>query len=475
MRLASREFTHADQMQFASASGDFNPMHVDALQARRTQAGAPVVHGIHMLLWALDSFAAAHPDLPPVRAFRAQFSKFVYLNERIDIEVTHYRQSSARLSLSVGGVSRSKLSIDFGEPSGVFPEWAAASLETLPLITEPLNLTFEETAGRSGRLHLKMTPEDAADIFPAATRTLGPQRIAAIAASTFLLGMVCPGLHSIYSELSASICCDSTQSDALSFRVTDTDPRFRSVDQEIAGAGINGEVKGFARNPPVEQATMASLKDLVAPQEFSGALALIIGGSRGLGELTAKLVATGGGRVVVTFQNGKNDADKVASEICSSGGECRTLSYDARKPAAEQLASLTDAPTHLYYFATPGIFRPQAEAFSAERLQDFLAVYVDGFWRLTKVLREKQTDISSFYPSTVFVEDRPRGMTEYAMAKAAGEVLCAEMNLTFAPMHITVSRLPRLPTDQTASITATETADPVETMLPLIRQVQAHP
>ena len=58
MRLAVRKFTSADQIQFATVSGDCNPMHVDAVQARRMQSGAPVVHGIHLLLWALDSYAA---------------------------------------------------------------------------------------------------------------------------------------------------------------------------------------------------------------------------------------------------------------------------------------------------------------------------------------------------------------------------------------------------------------------------------
>lgn len=66
-------------------------------------------------------------------------------------------------------------------------------------------------------------------------------------------------------------------------------------------------------------------------------------------------------------------------------------------------------------------------------------------------------------------------MTEYTMAKVAGEALCSDMNEAFAPMHVTQSRLPRLPTDQTASLTDVPTADPVETLLPIIREVQSWP
>jgi hypothetical protein len=282
-------------------------------------------------------------------------------------------------------------------------------------------------------------------------------------------------LHSIYSELSVRVCAESGNSDSLAFRVTETDPRFRSIEQEIAGGGIAGTVNGFARVPPVQQATMQELAGVVGPTEFAGSTAIIVGGSRGLGELTAKLVATGGGRVVVTWQTGKDDAERVAQEICAAGGACETLCYDAREPAAHQFAGLTHEPTHLYYFATPPIFRPQPTIFSTERLNEFLAVYVGGFWLLSCTLRARQPRLSIFYPSSVFVTERPQGMTEYTMAKAAGEVLCADMNVSMTPTRVTVSRLPRLPTDQTASVTAVEAGDPVDVMLPIVREVQSWP
>jgi hypothetical protein len=287
--------------------------------------------------------------------------------------------------------------------------------------------------------------------------------------------MVWPGRHSIYSELSFSTCAAYVPQEFLAFRVTETDTRFRSVEQEIAGGGLTGTIKSFASLPPVQQASMESLAGLVAPDEFAGSVALIVGGSRGLGELTAKLIATGGGRTIITWHTGKDDAERVAQEIRSAGGTCETLAYDARMPAAEQLAFLQVAPTHAYYFATPAIFRPQAEIYHAERFQEFLAVYVDGFWQLSQALRARQSRLSLLYPSSVLVAERPQGMGEYAMAKAAGELLCAEMNASQAPLHVTVSRLPRLLTDQTATIVPTEVGLPVDTMLPVVREVQSWP
>ncbi|MGA2251119.1 SDR family NAD(P)-dependent oxidoreductase [Terracidiphilus sp.] len=473
--LAQRVFTLDDQIRFASISGDSNPMHMDALQARRTQAGAPVVHGIHLLLWALDALAHAHLDLPQLRSLRAHFNKFVYLDEPVEIVLSEYSPKGARLHVAVDGIPRSKFNIAFGD---VAAECPSISNALTPLITIPnaaSDLKFEEMASLSGRLPFRMQPEDAQAFFPSATEWLGAQRIASLAASTCLAGMVCPGLHSIYSELSVKACGESSAQNFLDFHVSQADERFRSIELEIAGGGFTGTAYCTARLPPVEQATMQSLAGLVSPGEFVGSTALIIGGSRGLGELTAKLIAAGGGHVVVTWKNGKDDAERVAHQIRSAGGACDTLPYDAGKPASEQLTSLAHIPSHVYYFATPSIFRPQSEMFIANRLREFEEIYVHGFWQLIRALRAMQPGLSLFYPSSIAVEERPHGMTEYTMAKAAGEVLCADVNESMAPLHVTTSRLPRLLTDQTASVAATETENLVDVMLPIIREVQSWP
>ncbi|MGD0628260.1 MAG: SDR family NAD(P)-dependent oxidoreductase [Terracidiphilus sp.] len=475
MRLAERAFSYADQMRFAAASGDRNPMHVDALQARRTQAGAPVVHGINLLIWALDSLAARHPELPPLRGFAEQFYNFIHLDEKVYLELIELRYDGARLNICVDGAPRSRVTLQFGEPIQAEPSWFADSVQPIPLVAEPMNLEFEQMGGRSGRFPFAMSVEDAAALFPCATNWIGARRVRALAATTYLIGMVCPGMYSIFREMSIKTCIDPGLPEALAFRVTKTDARFRMVDQEIAGGGLTGLVKSFARTPPVRQATMESLTDVVGETDFAGSLALVIGGSRGLGELTAKLIASGGGRVIITWQTGRDDAERVAREIRDAGGACETLAYDSRKSATEQLAGLIEAPTHAYYFATPAIFRPQSEVYSSERFGEFVAVYVDGFWQLSQALRALQPKLSLFYPSSVAVTERPRGMTEYTMAKAAGEVLCADMNAFQAPLRVIVKRLPRLATDQTASNTAAESALALDTMLPIVREVQGGP
>jgi hypothetical protein len=410
-----------------------------------------------------------------MRRILCHFGKFVYLNENVEVKIAEQSPTKVRLNISVDNISRSKATIDFGDEREDCPVWYADCLQSVNVTPHALNLSFEDLGGRSGTVPFQMTEKQSAGFFPSAVKWLGALPVASLAATTYLVGMVCPGLHSIFSSLTVTACRESSSAGGLAFRVTDTDPRFGSIEQEIAGGGLTGTVSAFFRSPPVKQATMEMLAGLVEPAEFAGSLALIVGGSRGLGELAAKLIATGGGRVLITWQSGKDEAEKVAEEIRAAGGACETFAYDARKSAAEQLAWLADAPTHAYYFATPAIFRQQSELFSRERLKEFMAIYVDGFWQLAHALRSRQPSLSIYYPSSISVTERPKGMTEYTMAKAAGEVLCADMNVSLSPLRTFVSRLPRLSTDQTASVTPVETASALETMLPIVREVQSWP
>ena len=471
--LAQKSFTMHDQIQFAAASGDRNPIHIDQLSARRTQAGAIVVHGINLLLWALNAFAAARPNLFHLSSLRAHFKRLVYLDEPAKVILDNVDEASALLRVVVEGSLKSEFVLEFGRPTKTAPQWSIAPLEIFTFSDEARDLNLEQIPNIRGRLPFRMTAADASTSYPAATRWLDTTFIQGLAATSHLVGMICPGLHSIYSELSISGCIASDQTaSGLAFRVSKTIPRFAIVTEEIAGPNFTGTVKTIVRAPPTRQATMQSLAGIVAQDEFAGSLALIVGGSRGLGELTAKLIAAGGGRVLITWQSGSADALRVAEEIKLCGGTCETLQLDVRVPVEGQLTSLAEAPTHAYYFATPLISRPRSDIYAAKRFGEFLNVYVDGFWQLTLALRARMPTISIFYPSSVFVTERPPGMTEYAMAKAAGESLCADINAQLAPTHVTVKRLPRMPTDQTASLIAVKTEDPLHVMLPIVREVQ---
>ena len=118
----------------------------------------------------------------------------------------------------------------------------------------------------------------------------------------------------------------------------------------------------------------------------------------------------------------------------------------------------------------------QIPTWDARLFDEFTAFYLTGFADLVEGgLRLRPEGITAFYPSTVYVDTRPAELTEYAMSKAAGEVLCADLPTQLRGLRIVARRLPRLPTDQTNSLVPVDTVDPLFVMLPLVRETQQQP
>jgi hypothetical protein len=310
-------------------------------------------------------------------------------------------------------------------------------------------------------------------MFPHAAGYLGADRVGALACSSTLVGMVVPGLYSLYGELEVALEASDGGAE-LAYEVVSVNSDFRILRIAVRGAGLIGQVRAVCRQPPVSQPDMMTVSRLVGRTEFAGCEALIVGGSRGIGEATAKLVAAGGGRVTVTYRSGRSDAEAVVNEISGWGGQCELAAYDVQQPAAAQISRLPHAPTHAYYFATPTIARRKAALFDPARFDELNRYYVDGFSDLVRACAQRRPEgVRLFYPSTIYVEERPLEMTEYAMSKAAGELLCADLERQLRHVSIVVRRLPRIATDQTVSLIPTSAAAAHEVMLPILRAMHA--
>ncbi len=475
--LAHRTFGKDDQAAFARLSGDFNPVHMDPIAARRTQAGAVVVHGVHGALWALDKLAELGIVGGNICSLSVQFRKFAYLGDKVELRLLHRDEASVTAEIAAGALTMTTVSIKLGTSHEVedieLDGKACMSVEH----KGPTDFVrIEDLVQLSGCMNVADRSEQVAKQFPHAVAVIGRERTTAIALLSALVGMVCPGRHSLFAAFAVEFVDTPRARDIVSFHVRETDDRFRIVRMSVIGAGLRGTVQAFMRWPSVAQAAIGDIAKIVSTSEFAGSTALIVGGSRGLGALTAKIVAAGGGEVIVTYAKGREDAAELSEGIRAHVGRnvCQTVPYDAREDAASQLASLGRGVSHIYYFATTPIAKQKDGPFSAHVLDEFMEIYVKGFYDCCRFMAGQTSHrVTAFYPSSIFVENSPPAMIEYAMAKAAGEMLCENINHSPSRIRAIVSRLPRLLTDQTATVPPVAARDPLEVMLPIIRQVQA--
>ena len=474
--LATRAFASHDQVIFAGLTGDFNPIHLDPVTARKTQAATVVVHGVHAILWALDKLVELGAVTEEIVSLNVQFRNFIPVGKQVQLKLLSRDAKSARLELCLGRLTTITLIVAFGTRKGNTSIDVPDAAPRTSVTDKPAHFVrIEEMAKLSGWMDHLDRPNEIQRQFPYASSAIGSHRVAAIALLSTLVGMICPGLHSLFGGFAVQLVDDPHNQNGIRFQVSGMDERFRMVRMNVSGAGICGSVQAFLRWPPIAQASLTEIMSIVGPAEFAGSVALIIGGSRGLGALTAKILAAGGGKVILTYATGRADAAELTEEIRNqTASDCQALQYNVHDEAAAQLKNIKAGLTHLYYFATSNIARQKESAFVMSLFDEFVQIYVKGFYDCCNYLGEHGSGaLTAFYPSSVFVESNPPDMTEYCMAKMAGEMLCANMNRAGGRVHIIVSRLPRLLTDQTATVFPVGTEDPLKVMLPAIRNVQS--
>lgn len=462
-----RLYTPDLQHEFARLSGDFNPIHVDPVAARRTVAGGLVVHGIHHLLAALDFAVGTNADARGVTEINAKFLKPVLSGDTLAFEISG--SDPCKIVCRNEGEITGRVSIRFGGAVLV----SNASLPALPCeeVAEP---AFEELAGKAGRLPLGLDVAQAQQLFPRALAVLGPEGMTEVLAVSRLVGMHCPGLHSLLTEVALRFDGAGTPG-FLEYRVQEAHPVYRQLVMAVNGPHLHGSVTSFYRPPPVTQPGMPEVARVVEGESFAVSRALIVGGSRGLGEVTAKIIAAGGGLPVITYHSGADDAARVAGEILAWGGRCEVVQLDVLEDmaAVNRIFAAQDAPHSIYYFATAKIGARRG-FFNHALLQEYQKVYVGAFGRLldAALAANPVRELRAFYPSTVFVADMPQEFAEYAMAKKTGEELCAFYNQHSQKIRIVCERLPRLKTDQTSALLAAPAQDALEAMLPHVRLVE---
>lgn len=461
--MTTRCFTMLDQNRFAALSGDFNPLHTDPVVARRTMLGGVAVHGIHLLLWALDELAAQR-GLRGFSRLRVHFDRGVSVDEIVQVD---WREEETRLVGRLSGDAGTLTRITLMPAETAALPWTADNSVTTPACQEH---DMPALAGRAGGIELTL-PASWQTMFPHLAVGFPAAYVAVLLGSTRLVGMVCPGLHSIYSALDLTCDRDSATATTLRWEVIRADPRVRLVDMAVSAGSLRGLVMTLLRPKPYVQPRLAELCTANPRSIFAGQQVIVIGGSRGLGELAAKLLAAGGASVTITWCRGEAESLAIVAEAAALGLTVRAAKFDVAAPPTDLPAPY--APyTHMYYFATPHIPTGQSGCFYPKVFAKLLDTYVAGLARSAAWLMPRaEPNAMIWYPSTILLEQPDQKFAEYTAAKACGEALCAQLAAQLAPLRLITDRLPRLSSDQTQSLTPLALSDGVATLRAALERV----
>ncbi len=287
------------------------------------------------------------------------------------------------------------------QPGKSVAERAAQPASAPPTMSEPADLRFEQLAGQTGTVAI--ADGDAAIAVSRAAATLSAlSGIKALLATSQIVGMACPGLHSLFAGLDINFDRVGQSGRPFAYAVRKVDARFRSLQIDISGYGAMGRLDAFARPPPPSQAGMAEIcrprhrNPLCGPE--IACRRRLPRARRGDGENRRRRR-----RTFRHHLQGKQHTRPNASsaEILKCGGQCDILHYDALSPArraAERtrhrrlrllFRDAKDIPAqislvrageaaHLLEFLCRRLFRPLQRAGSRSTCKTRRVLSVDG-------------------------------------------------------------------------------------------------
>jgi len=474
------------QMNFAHLTGDHNPIHVDAAVGRRSSFGDVIAHGMNVALSSIERYLAARSretaaPPPGIARIQLQFLKPVFVDEGLAIVCVSSDRKRTRLSVRHQQSDLATITLVWRQTVSEAAKHRSTALASHqrvePPRRDPVRRKIQGGDGFAGKLPLRVGGDLLAHAYPRCVDWLGERAVAGLALLSTIVGMEWPGEYSLFTNatIDFSDIPDGGAPDHLAFRAMSTKTEYAFTRLAVEGPDFSGALDAFFRPAPVKQPSTAELSHAIRTDEFKGCTALVVGGSRGLGEIAAKLLALGGADIILTYKSSVAEAEAVRTEIISTGARCDLLQFDACIQAAPLLPAVAaSARLLLLYFPSPQIFRRRTTAFSKAWLAEFLDVYVDGFLNTLNVAKRWTSGpISVLYPSSEALDHPGQELIEYAAAKAAGEAICRAIAAEDQQLTMEVPRLPRLLTDQTNSVVQVKTAPPAGILLPILRRMAA--
>ncbi len=463
-----KKINQSSQLLFSNFSGDFNPVHTDPMYARRSMYGEQVVHGINTLLLAINYFAKTLKNNFQINKIDVKFLKPIFLDTKFDFKIISNEKNNAEIHILSNDAICTKIKLQFYYTKNAFKY--KNFYKTRPKKTNPKIFSYEKSKNICQSIEITYDYEDLLKIYPYLLQKLNNYQIGVILSLTRLVGMNCPGLNSLFSSFNINFKEKLVIDNKLNYSLKNYDDRFSLFDIKIYSESFEGSVIAFNRPSSVSQPHYSKLIHLVKKKEFLNQRALIIGGSRGLGEMTAKLLSIGGANVTITYNKGIKDCSLVVDEINSSGGTAEPLKLNILEDNYSYFDTLENdrLPTHIYYYPTPFIFSGSKGFYSEKLFNNFSKYYVEGFFNTVDYFIKKNI-INYFYPSTVAIDELPADMLEYTLAKSSGEKLCEFFKKKYSKINIYSTKLPRLETDQTVSLFPVKNEDPTKILLTHLR------
>ena len=456
-------FKLIDQLDFAKMSGDFNPIHLDQNYARRSISGNVAVYGINLVFWGLNQFLKSKKTEIKIKKINIIFSKFININQNIKLKIFQ-KKKKILFNFLESDILVSDFEIEYERNKKNKDYYSNKKfVKKKPLILNFENFKINEKFIENSSINEPLLKKKYLYMY----KYLSFSQIIDFVTITRFVGMRVPGQDSILSKL--NLFYKSSKVNKNQFKITSVDNRFNLINLYYRGKNLSGNIRTLMRPKKINQ-DIENKNLKINKKEFVKQKALVIGGSKGLGEATVKILSLGSAKILFSYFRGKKDALQHRKAFKKN---IKTFHLNIEKKInLNTLKNIKNfKPTHLYYFATPRIFSGSGYEFKEKNFAIFNNYYLTGFQKIFNQL-DKKILKSVFFPSSVAINQVTNKLCEYACSKAAQEILLKYLNEKYKTINFLCPRLPRLKTDQTLSILDRKSELPFRRLLKLVKKIK---
>ena len=432
--LSKKKFTLKDQACFSNFSGDYNPIHLCDVYARKTIYGQIIVHGMNILFWSLDSILKEKINF---RSIKVKFLKPAFLDEMLYC-YWHEEQKIIYIKNRYTLICKIKLKL-----CAIFKP-NKHKIKILKRSKFPQNTDIFKFK-KFIKYEFGFCGDEISiyNIYSNLRENLGLEVLKEIGFLSYIVGMKFPGLYSLF--LTADINF-KINNDLQFFKISKTDKRINYIWTEFKGKSIYGCLESMLRPKEKNGLENKVIKKYIKPDEFKNFNSLVIGGSRGIGNLVTRIIANGGGKVHFTYHKGKEESDTINKSFSKNNNVQKAIKLNILNNF--EISKLRDIPTlnSIFYFPSPKIIK----SWNKKHDESLLKIYKLYYFRQFRVIVNELSTINEkrifFYPSTILINKNEAGFNSYIKAKMLGEKFCS--NNRNKNIKFYYPRLPKLLTDQ---------------------------
>lgn len=445
-------FSTLDIARFAAWSHDRNPLHVDPEMARRTYFGGPIVHGMLTVIGALRHTGTR------TRGLDIEFTGAVKPDVTCEVSAEHTDSSAVVVRSADGVLVRIRASED-----------VRTTFDTSWTSTADLDRAAcpRDDASRLDGKQLQAAVE-VSRRYPTTEvpveytgRGLAPVQARVLALCSYVVGMELPGRDALFTRASLEFAPGLADSSELLYRarITRYDTQFRLLEVRIDIATTDarpvaaGTLRSYVRFTPLEVDAVALAARASATDALRGKIALVCGGTRGLGADISAALALAGCRVYASFHRDRSSAAELASRLSRHGVEIDLVEGDAgNREWCDRIVD-TIAKRHARLdLLILNACAPPAPLPAHGNLSDQFTAYVQANLPLVEAplaaaapyLNASGGTVA--YISSSFVVDAPNGFAHYASLKQVGESLVRTVAAESGQLKALIVRPPRLRT-----------------------------